>query len=437
MHLVEYNQDLFSFMAESPTAFHAVESLRRRCAASGMTELREEERWGGLSQGVPYFVLRGAEAFIAFCLGEEDTVDDGFRFLATHCDSPSLQVKPRADVLSPPYVQLGVEVYGGALLNPWFDRELSIAGRVFFLNKNDELEVRLIDFRQPMAIIPSLAIHFDREANKNKSIDQQKHLPVLFSQKLTENEVVNFLAAVKEQLFRQYPDCTARHLLSYDLFCYDFQAPSFFGYQKEFITSSRLDNLLSCHAALAAVQQADLRKSYFFFCANHEENGSVSLSGANGNFADSVLSRILPSEEERQISLRRSFLMSLDNAHAAHPNFREMSEPGHPVILNGGPVLKMNANQRYASNSRSVAFCKILAKDAGVPVQEFVMRSDLACGSTVGPMLAAKLGLQTIDIGAPTLSMHSIREHTGSRDPYWLYQLASRYVNAALPKCME
>ena len=434
MHLIEYNEDLFSFVQSSPTSFHAIESLKKLCAASGMEELKEHERWSGLSQGIPYYIIRDSGALIAFCLGEEDTIHDGFRFLATHCDSPSLQIKPKADAASPPYTKLGVELYGGALLNPWFDRDLSVAGRVFFQNTQDELQDRLIDFSHPLLVIPSLAIHFDREANKNRTIDAQKHLPLLFSQKLAENDVQTFTTVIKEQLFRQYPDCNARHILSYDLFCYDCQRPAFFGYQKEFINSPRLDNLLSCHAAMAAVLQSGLTKSYFFYCANHEEVGSVSPVGAQGNFVESVLSRILPSGEERQISMRRSFLLSMDNAHATHPNYGEFSDPNHQVVLNGGPVIKMNANQRYASNSRSVAVGKILAKEAGVPCQDFVMRSDLACGSTVGPALAARFGIPTLDIGAPTLSMHSIREQTGSRDPYWLYQLAAKYINGHLPQ---
>lgn len=355
---------------------------------------------------------------------------NGFRLLATHCDSPGLQIKPRAEVNSPPYLQLGVEVYGGPLLNTWFDRDLSIAGAICYLDNLGKIHEKLVDFQRSLLVIPSLAIHFDREANTNKSVDAQKHLPPLFAQIINE-KLPDLTEILKDQLINQYPGSSTQEILGFDLFCYDMQPPTILGYTKDFISSGRLDNLLSCHIALTALQQTGTRRNTMLLCANHEENGSTSTIGAHGSFINDIFARLLPESENRQIALRNSFLISLDNAHAVHPNFKDKSDPAHTVTLNGGPVIKINANQHYATSGRSAAVIKILARDAGVPVQEFVMRSDLPCGSTIGPMTAAKLGIATVDIGAPTLAMHSIRELTGNRDPHLLYLVVSEFLNAS------
>lgn len=428
MDLSQFNADLFRFLQASPTSFHAIETMGHRCRAAGMIELAENQAWGNLVSGKSYYVIRDRGALIAFCLGSAASPADGFRILATHCDSPALQVKPRAEVIgASPYLQLGVEVYGAPLLTTWFDRDLALAGKVCYLDQQGAFFEALIDFARPMLTIPSLAIHYDREANSQKSVDSQRHLPPLLAQVHDEGGT-DFQAMILDQLNRQYPQAQAGELLSFDLFCYDPQPPAILGYGEEFISAGRLDNLLSCHAALAAMEDAGQSWNTLLLCANHEENGSTSAIGAHGSFAADILARLLPAIEQRQIAMRNSFLISLDNAHAIHPNFQDKADPAHIVHLNGGPVLKLNANQRYATSARSAAVIKVLAKGAAVPLQEFVMRSDLPCGSTIGPISAAKLGISTVDIGAPTLAMHSIRETTGSRDPYLLYQLACRFL---------
>ncbi|SHO45477.1 M18 family aminopeptidase [Desulfopila aestuarii] len=424
-NFVEYNDSLFRYLDNSPTAFHAVAELRQQLLKAHMTELFEHERWQ-LDKGKGYFVIRENGALVAFILGSKEDVSNGFRMVASHSDSPCLQLKPRADVHSPPYLQLGVEIYGGPLLNPWFDRDLSLAGRLCCVDATNNLVDYLIDFNRPLLTIPSLAIHFDREANNGRAIDKQKALPPLLAQILSD-QLPQFHEILSVQLLKQYPGIKLQTILGFDLFCYDHQKATTLGLNNEFIASGRLDNLLSCHTALQAITEAGTDRNSLFLCTNHEENGSTSTTGANGAFIDAVFSRLAPDPELRQISLRNSFLISIDNAHAVHPNFRDKSDSGHDIILNGGPVIKINANQRYATNSRSASLFKLLAAEAEIPVQEFVMRTDMPCGSTIGPMTAARLGVETIDVGAPTLGMHSIRELTGSNDPYLLYKAISTF----------
>lgn len=422
----DYNKDLFRFLQQSPTAFHATESIRKKLVKAGFKELDERKKWK-LEKGNDYFVVRENSAICAFTLGKNQTLEDGFRMTASHNDSPGLQIKPAAAVDSPPYLQLGVEVYGSPLLHQWFDRDLGLAGRVCAQTGDDTYQEFLIDFNRPLLTIPTVAIHLDREANTNKSIDKQKLLPPLFAQNIG-NQLPNIHNVLQERIKKQYPKSTISKILSFDLFCYDCQPPAFLGLESEFIAAGRLDNQLSCHAATTAVCNSSRSMNNLFICTNHEENGSTSTSGANSSFITDIFSRILPEPEQRHISFRNSFLISMDNAHAVHPNYKEKSDPNHSVNLNEGVVIKINANQRYATSSRSSARFKLIAEKAGVPVQEFVMRSDMPCGSTVGPMTAAKLGVETIDVGAPTFGMHSIREVTGSEDPFLLYQTIAEFL---------
>jgi aspartyl aminopeptidase len=425
----EYNRGLFRYLDNSPTAFHAVSEMRNFLIAEDWIELQENTPWQ-LKPGSSYFVIRENCALVAFTLGSEEFPEKGFRIIGSHSDSPGLQIKPHADVKSAPYLQLGVEIYGGPLLNPWFDRDLSLAGRVCCSDNSNNLLDYIIDFKRPLLTIPSLAIHFDREANNGRPIDKQKFLPPLLAQEIS-GQLPEFSQILREQIGQQYPESAIKEILGFDLFCYDHQKAGYIGINNDFITSSRLDNLLSCHVGMMAMCAAGTERNTLFICTNHEENGSTSTTGAHGSFIEDIFARILPAPETRQIALRNSFFISIDNAHAVHPNFRDKSEPNHEVILNGGPVIKVNANQRYATNSRSASLFKIIASEAEIPVQEFVMRTDMACGSTIGPMTAAKLGVETIDIGAPTLSMHSIRELTGSTDPYMMFKVVRSFLSSS------
>ncbi|MFH2124192.1 MAG: M18 family aminopeptidase [Pseudomonadota bacterium] len=425
-------QDFFEFLQASPTPFHAVFSMAAKLRESGFQELCETQTWE-LHPGSSYFIIRDNGALAAFTLASSDAQDQGFRIMGAHTDSPALQIKPLAGKTSLSFFQLGVEVYGGPLLSTWFDRELSIAGRVVCRTTEGALLTLLIDFKRPLAIIPSLAIHFDREANNGHPINKQKELVPILSQ-ITEGESLNLSSILTEQIKKEHSNIKVEAIMSFDLFCYDCQPPSFLGLGNEFITASRLDNLLSCFvgysAMLEALKDRKADNNRLLICNNHEEIGSLTASGAKGLFLHSILGRIMPDPTIRERTLRRSFFISMDNAHGVHPNFSDKSEPEHMPLLNHGPVIKSNANQSYATTSISGAIYKTIATEAGVSTQDFVMRSDMACGSTIGPHTSALLGIPTIDIGAPTLAMHSIRELTGSHDPF----LLCRTINCFLTR---
>jgi aspartyl aminopeptidase len=421
------NKDFFSFLIAAPTPFHAVSVMAAHFRHHGYQQLFEQENWE-LKENNSYFVVRDDAALIVFTTGSNTYDKAGFRILGAHSDSPCLQIKPLPDINNQQYHQLGVEVYGGALLNPWFDRDLSIAGRACCRMGDNSLQTLLLDLRRPLLIIPSLAIHFDREVNKNRSLNAQQHLTPILSQVVSDG-FANFKTILMEQITKEYQGKDAAEILGFDMFCYDTQAPGHVGYKNEFICGSRLDNLLSCFVGMTSMLTAQGNANRMFICNNHEETGSISATGALGSLPLATIERIIPDINARRICLSRSFFISMDNAHGIHPNYSDKSDPAHQVFLNHGPVIKLNANQRYATNSFSNAYFKLLAKEVSVETQEFVMRNDLACGSTIGPLIASQLGVATVDVGAPSLAMHSIRELTGSLDPYLLYQTILHFLN--------
>lgn len=433
-----FNNGLLDFIASSPTPFHAVATMSSVLDKAGFTQLAEEASWN-VEPGGRYYVTRNGSAIIAFTMpnasADGEALLKGVRLTGAHTDSPCLRVKPQPDVRINKYFQLGVEVYGGALLNPWFDRDLSIAGRIDFIKSDKTLASVLIDLESPVAIIPSLAIHLDREANKNRSINAQTDIPpILAIESSFEGSFDEFLL----QQVRLNPDHTdAEQVLSHELSFYDTQAPAMVGLQKEFIAAARLDNLLSCYVSTCALVEASTQQCNMMVCTDHEEVGSSSSSGAQGTFLRSVLERLLASGgEETKLAermervIRNSMLLSIDNAHGVHPNFADKHDGNHGPMLNDGPVIKINSNQRYASNSRSVAFFKSLCLAEDAPVQSFVVRSDMGCGSTIGPITSTSIGVDTIDIGVPTFAMHSIRELAGSDDAHHLYRVVKRYFGA-------
>lgn len=432
MDVLEYNAHLFDFLVSSPSPFHTVASMEAACIASGFTRLDERERWQ-LERGRPYFFSKSQGALVAFILGKEESVEDGFRILAAHTDSPCLKLKPRADYSSGSYQQLGIEVYGGALLAPWFDRDLSLAGRVCCQQNDGRIGMFLVNFRRPLLTIPSLAIHFDREANKNSLVNQQQHLPPLFGVQ-GKIDTSDFSSLLLAQIHQEHPQASVSEVLAFDLFCYDFQQPAYIGRNDEMISAARLDNLLSCHAGLMAVSRAEKQKNTMLFCANHEEIGSTSNSGAQSSLLDGLFERLCTDNQSRRIALSNSFLVSMDNAHATHPNHLDKIDPRHEISLNKGPVIKYNANQRYATDAASASIFKAICRYANICPQEFVMRSDLPCGSTIGPMTSACLGVPTVDIGAASLAMHSIRELTGAHDPWLLFTAVRHFLASDLHK---
>lgn len=429
----KFADDLCSFIAAAPTAFHASSLIKTTLCKAGFIELDEKQKWS-LKKGAGYLVERNGSV-ISFVLGEEEDIKDGFRMIGAHTDSPCLQIKPKGKSKSDTYFKLAVEIYGGPLLNTWFDRDLSIAGRIFVQLDDASYRELLIDFKKPLVNIPSLAIHFDREANSNKTVQKQKDLfPILGD--IIRSTLPDFETLILDQAQQEHKDLRIASISSFDLFCYDTNKPRFFGLNDDYITAGRLDNLLSCFCGLQAQLDSGLTHNNLLMCFNHEENGSTSTSGGNGNFLEAVLARIQGGEEHYR-SLASSFLISADNAHATHPNAADRSDADHPVLMNKGPVIKINANQRYASNARSVAVYKAICKDANITPQEFVMKNDIPCGSTIGPMIAANFGIATLDVGVASLAMHSIRETTGIDDPYYLYKSLQHFLSSHFHKIIR
>lgn len=424
MSQAQFNESLVEFLSESTTPFHAVKAMERRLSDAGFKALKEEDRWNVEASG-RYYVVRNGSSIIAWVMPEGAAEESGFRMVGAHTDSPCLKVKPTPEIHKNGYFQLGVEVYGGVLLNPWFDRDLSIAGRVSYRTQDGELADALIDFKKAVAIIPSLAIHLDREANNERTINAQTYLPPILGQ--TEDKP-DFRELLKTQLEKDGVSDVAQ-VFDYELCFYDTQKASFVGLNDEFIASARLDNLLSCFIGLDALLSSDMEQGALLVCNDHEEVGSMSAAGAQGPMLKQLLERIMPDAEARNRTLSRSVMISADNAHGVHPNFSDKHDGNHGPIINDGAVIKINANQRYATNSETSTLYRHLAEQEEVPVQAFVVRSDMACGSTIGPITAAEIGVRTLDIGVPQFGMHSIRELAGSQDAYNLSRVLCRFFD--------
>jgi aspartyl aminopeptidase len=423
----ELNQGLIDFLKASPTPFHATATLAQRLEAAGFELLDERQPWN-CAAGGRYYVTRNDSSLIAFTLGQRPPLDGGLRLVGAHTDSPCLRVKPQPELQRQGFLQLGVEVYGGALLAPWFDRDLSLAGRVTF-RRDGKVESQLIDFREPIAVIPNLAIHLNREANQGWPINAQNELPPILAQ-VASDEPYDFRALLAEQLNREHglsPDV----ILDFELSFYDTQSAAVIGLDGQFIAGARLDNLLSCYAGLEALLAAGDEESCVLVCTDHEEVGSTSACGADGPFLEQVLQRALPAGEDFVRIIQRSLLVSADNAHAVHPNYADRHDGNHGPKLNAGPVIKINSNQRYATTSETAGFFRHLCLANEVPVQSFVTRSDMGCGSTIGPITASRLGVPTVDIGLPTFAMHSIRELAGSQDLTHLVKVLTAFYSSA------
>ena len=437
MHITQsqFNNDLFQFLKSSPSPFHAVQSMALRFEAAGFTKLEETKTWL-LAPKSSYYVTRNDSSIIAFSTGSGDFVSNGIKMVGAHTDSPCLKLKPNPEIVKNNMLQLGVEVYGGVLLNPWFDRDLSLAGRVTWQDEKENLHNTLINFEKPIATVPSLAIHLDRDVNKGRAINPQVHLSPLLATLQDDNKNTNqlFEVLLKEKTVKENPTVVTDsniQLLDHDLFFYDTQPPVFIGINQDFMASARLDNLLSCFTGMQSLLSARSDLPCLLVCNDHEEVGSASTTGAQGNFLQSVLERITGTGEPFTQAMQSSLLISTDNAHAQHPNFPEKHDENHVPKINSGPVIKINANQRYATNSFTSALFKKLCYQQGVQVQTFVSRNDVSCGSTIGPLTATQIGVPTLDVGLPTFGMHSIRELAGSNDAFALAKVLLHFFNGA------
>lgn len=423
MEHVEFNKDLIEFLDSSPTPWHAVSTMKSRLDAAGFEQLDERDDWS-LDRNRGYYVIRNGSSIVAFRTGNKDVSTSGIRMVGAHTDSPCLKVKPNPELRRKGYYQLGVEVYGGVLLNPWFDRDLSLAGRVTLLNEAGEVQDVLVDFRKPVAFIPSLAIHLDREANSNRSINAQTDLPPVLMQ-VPEDDTTSFADLLSQQVAAE-SGIKARKILGYELSFYDAQHAEFVGLRDEFMASARMDNLLSCYIGLQSLIHTSGDEAALLVCNDHEEVGSMSAEGAQGPFLTAVLDRWCGAGKARAIA--HSMMISADNAHGVHPNYLDRHDENHGPILNQGPVIKVNHNQRYATNSRSAALYRHISDELGLPHQTFVVRSDMGCGSTIGPLTAGNLGVTTLDIGVPQFGMHSIRELIGAEDGFTLFRVLAEFM---------
>ena len=409
---------LLEFIDRSPTPFHAVEALVPLLEQSGFEPLKEADNWN-LRRGGRYYVTRNASSLIAFSVGERSPEEAGFQIIGAHTDSPNLRLKPNPVYEKAGYVQLGVEVYGGALLATWTDRDLSLAGRVVARTRSGGAESRLIRIDKPILRIPQLAIHLNRNVNeKGLLLNAQQHLPPVLQ--LTAGGIKSQKAF--EDLIAGQAKIKPADILGMDLMLYDTQPSSLGGAGDEFLFAPRLDNLASCHAATLALTEASKKSAatrvLVFY--DNEEVGSDTAQGGGSPFLKDTLERLTlggqPAREAFMRAVSRSFFISADMAHAVHPNYADQHDARHWPALNAGPVIKTNAGQRYATDGESAAQFQLLCQRAGVTPQAFAMRSDLRCGSTIGPITAANLGIKTVDVGNPMLSMHSIREMAGSGD---------------------
>ena len=412
--------DLLTYIDQSPTPYHAVIETAGRLEAVGYSLLEEGDAWT-LSPGDRRYVIRAGGSIAAFEVGSTAPAEAGFRVIGAHTDSPNLRIKPSPDVREHGYHQLAVEPYGGVLLHTWLDRDLTIAGRVT-LAIDGETETRLVDFERPLLRVPNLAIHLYRELNQEGlKLNAQRHLSPL----LGLGDDADFVELLCAELGREGAMVDRDQVLAFDLMTYDTQRSVRSGANGEFIHAPRLDNLASSHAGIEALIQAGAAgpsaATRVVVLYDHEEVGSRSTQGAGGTFLADTLERIAigakgSDAESMARAVSRSWLISADMAHAIHPNYADRHEPGHRPKLGAGPVIKTNSNQAYATDAESAGFFASLCARVGVTPQNFVTRSDLGCGSTIGPISAARVGIRTVDVGNPMLSMHSIREMAASAD---------------------
>ncbi|MBM3989491.1 MAG: M18 family aminopeptidase [Planctomycetes bacterium] len=417
-------RSLCAYIDASPSPFQAVENGAARLAAAGWTEVRESESFPReLARGF----VRRAGSLLAWSRDGAPATQRGLRVLGAHTDSPNLRIKAKPNTGAAGFRQLGVEVYGGALLNSWLDRELGISGRVM-VRTSEGAQPRLVLCNRPLARVPQLAIHLDREVNaRGLVLDPQLHLaPVWGLGRPDERGLQRFLAAEL--------GCGADDVLSWDLMLHDIAPATLLGVAQEMLCAPRLDNLCSSWCALEALvahvpTQAPIAIACLF---DHEEVGSASRSGAQGPLLVDGIERLVladgGSRDDLHRAIARSFCASIDMAHATHPNYREKHEPDHWIALNGGPVIKINTNTRYATDAEGEAEFQLACERAGVPVQKYFHRSNLACGTTIGPLTSARLGMRTVDVGTAQLSMHSIRELCGAEDPALMVRALTSFL---------
>lgn len=405
-----HTDELMSFVSSSPTSYHAAAKAAELLAQAGFTRLHEADVWDDRPGG--RYVIRDG-AVIAWFTPETTTATTGFRIMGAHTDSPHLRVKPKPDTGAEGWRQVAVEVYGGVPRDTWLDRDLGVSGRLVTTDGTEHL----VTVNEPLLRVPRVAIHLDRKVNDGQVLDAQSHMtPIWGLGEPAEGDLVAFLA--------ERASLTATDVVGWDLAVHDTQPPAYLGRDGELLACPRLDNLSSVHAGVAALRAAAAEPGEHvavLAAFDHEECGSESRSGAGGPFLQTTLNRILAARgagvQDTARALADSVVMSSDTTHAVHPNYADRHEPGHQPVAGGGPVMKVNANLRYASDGPGAAVFAAACAKAGVPAQTFVNNNALPCGTTIGPITAARLGILTVDVGMAILSMHAIRELCAATDP--------------------
>ena len=410
---------LLKFIQKSPTAFQAVEEMSQRLQKEGFKELKEEKHWD-LKAGGNYFVTRNHSAVIAFSIPKKPAWK--FHIMASHSDSPALKIKENPEMeVEKAYIKLNVERYGGMLLAPWFDRPLSVAGRLI-VRKNGEIQEKLVAVDKDLLVIPNLAIHMNREVNDGYKYNVQKDMLPLYSDYDGKGSFMKLMAAEA--------DVAEEDILGHDLFLYDRTPGTVWGANEEFISAPRLDDIQCAFASLEGFLRGKRKESIAVHCVlDNEEVGSTTKQGAASTFLKDTLMRINMglgrTQEEYLMTLADSFMVSADNAHALHPNHTDKTDPVNRPVLNGGIVIKYNANQKYCTDGVSAAIFKDICDRAEVPYQIFVNRSDMAGGSTLGNISNTQVPMKTVDIGLAQLAMHSVYETTGAKDTESLAKAAA------------
>ncbi|MFG2579817.1 M18 family aminopeptidase [Streptomyces malaysiensis] len=407
-----HTDDLMSFLRASPSPYHAVASAAERLEKAGFRRIEETAPWDGTAGG--RFVLRGG-AIIAWYVPEGAEPATPYRIVGAHTDSPNLRVKPIPDTGAHGWRQIAVEVYGGVLLNTWLDRDLGLSGRITLRDGSHHL----VTVDRPLLRVPQLAVHLDRSVNtEGLKLDKQRHMtPIWGLGSVEEGDLLRFVA--------EETGVAAEEIAGWDLMTHSVEPPAYLGRDRELVAGPRMDNLVSVHAGTAALIAAAARQELPYIpvlaAFDHEENGSQSDTGADGPLLGTVLERSVFARggayEDRARAFAGTVCLSSDTGHAVHPNYAERHEPGHHPRPNGGPILKVNVNQRYATDGAGRAVFAAACERAGVPWQSFVSHNSMPCGTTIGPITAARHGIATVDIGIAILSMHSARELCGAQDP--------------------
>ena len=430
MSSLEQVQDLLDFIDASPSPWHVIASLEQCLQDFNFQRLDEQEIWS-LTAGGRYYVIRDDSSIIIFVAGSKNLAETGFKILGAHTDSPGLRIKPNPVLSNDKLIRLAVEVYGGPILATFTDRDLSLAGRIAYRSDNGNISRRLLRFEQALLRLPNLAIHMNRTVNEEGlKLNKQTELPLLFSAVSEQQLDANCFQTILEQA----SGLNAEQILSWEFNVYDTQKGVFWGADNTFFADSQLDNLASCHAGLTALlEESALASGNTLVCAffDHEEIGSESCKGAAGSFLPDVLERITDAMDLNRQDYRRalanSLMISADMAHAYQPNFPNAYEPSHQVIVNQGPVIKVNANHRYTSNCLSEAIFSDICQQAVIPFQKYAHRGDLPCGSTIGPIASARLGIATVDVGNPMWAMHSARESAGALDHGYMIKALNHF----------